>query len=494
MSLTLAQLLIPLSVPQCKQMLLSALQGLGVVLESGVGSGNSPLGTGSISLSGTPTVALTNIIIKITTNGELGVAVFQYSLDNGVTFTSGVGVPAAPGTYNLSTTGVVVTFVPGPLGAGISFVIGDQFNFATNIPSLPVTAWGSSGGYRQLVEVEAQALAAFAQQQPALAAGGYTPLATGSWCDLIGNGFYQLGRNLASPTQGLLTLTDTAGAGPFIIAPGTMWFATGGGLLYSNLTGGTLPLGGTLQITIAAEFGGSLYNVGNDTIQTIIAGSLPRVTVDNPDPGSGTWITSQGSDNETDSAYMLRCQQRWPALGTGSTLAVYQLWATSAEAALGHSTTITKVLAIVDSVVPGQVDVFLAGASGASGVGAVADAVAYITPRIPLTATANIVAATNVVMTLAGVVNYRTSLTTLAAVQAAISAALAVYFLNLAIGSDAAGANSKVYYTAVEAIVGNQLGVRNLVGFLLNGGTADIGLIIGRVATLTNSLTFTAVP
>lgn len=493
MSLLLNQLLIPLSLAQIRQMLLSAHQGLGIVVESGVGAGSSPLGTGSITLSGTPNVSLSNIIIIITTSGELGTAVFKYSLDGGLTYTSGVAVPASPGAYTLSTTGIIVTFVSGPVGAGTSFIVGDQFNFAINVPSLPVTAWGSSGGYRQLIEVDAQALTAFNQQQPALAAGGYTTKATGSWCDLLGQNFYNLNRNLAAVTQGLLTLTDAAGAGPFTIAPGTMWFATSGGLRYSNLTGGTLALNGTLQITIAAEFSGSSYNVGNGTIQTIVAGTLPGVTVNNPDPGSGTWITSQGSDDETDSAYMLRCQQRWPSLGTGSTAAVYQLWATSAEAAAGHATTITKALVISDPTTAGQVDIYLAGASGSVGAGAITDAQNYIGPRVPLGSTLSIVSATNAVMTLAGTVNYYAALTTLSTLQAAIAAALVAYFKALGIGSDAGGANVKVYYTALEATVGSQTGVRNITTFTLNGGTADVGLTLGQVATLTNSLAFTSV-
>jgi len=498
MALTLSQLLAPQTVDQWRTMLLGSLQGLGIVVKGGTNQGNTGTGTGSISLSGTPAAAYTKIIINITTAGELGAAQFQYSLDGGVTYTSGVTVPASPGAYVLGATGVTVTFASGPAGAGTSFALSDSYTFALQIPSLPVTSWPASSAYRALVEITAQALAAFSSQQANLAAGGFTTSATGSWADLVGVQFYGLTRNAAAVTKGLATLTDSAGAGPFTISAGTMWIADAAGHLYSNVGGGTLAKNGTLQLTWAAQSPGAAYNVANNALTTIVAGTLPGVTVNNPDPGTGTWITSQGSDAETDSAYMLRCQQRWPGLGTGSTAATYQLWATSAEAAAGHATTITKALAIVDTVTPGQVDVYLAGASGAVGGGAVTDATTYINARVPLTATANIQAAANSVMTVAGTVNYYSAKNTSAAVQAAVAAALAAYINALGIGSDSGGNNVKVYYSEIEAAIGAVLGgagiaIRNIVGLTLNGGSADVGLTLGQVATLTNSLSFTGV-
>lgn len=498
MALALTQLLLVLTVDQWRAILLAAAQGLGVVVETGTGAGSAAIGTGVVSLSGTPTAALPKVLIIITTAGELGTAVFKYSLDGGTTFTTGQTVPATTGAYTLGATGVVVTFVPGPSGAGTSFAVGDQFSFALNTPSLPVTAWAASGMFRGLFEIEAQALAAFSAQQAAIAAGGLTTKATGSWADLIGQQFYQLTRNAAATTTGQVTISDAAGAGPFTITAGTMWFASTSGQLYSNTSGGTLAKNGTLALQVAAQQSGSAYNVANNVITSIVAGTLPGVTVNNPDPGSGTWITSQGSDAESDSAYMLRCQQRWPSLGTGSTAAVYQLWATSAEAAAGHATTITKTLVFADSATAGQVDVYLAGASGAVAGGAVTDAQSYINPRVPITATTLIQSASNAVMTVAGVVNFFAAKNTSAVVQAAVAAALSAYINALGIGSDAGGANVKVFYTEIEAAIGSVLGgagvaIRNITSLTLNAGTSDVGLTTGQVSTLTNSLTFTGV-
>jgi len=272
-----------------------------------------------------------------------------------------------------------------------------------------------------------------------------------------------------------------------------MWIADAAGHRYSNLTGGTLAQGGALQLTWVAESPGAGYNVANGALVNIVAGTLAGVTVNNPDPGTGSWVISQGADSESSFAYATRCQARWPSLSAPGTspASVFQLWALAAEAAVGHGTTITRVLAIPDPTVPGQVDVYLAGASGAVGGGAVADANAYIQQRVGLTNTAVVAAAANVAITVAGTVNYYATLTTLSAVQAAVAAALSKYVSTVSIGDGTAGL--KVYWSQVEAAIGGVLGVRNVAGMTTNGGTADIALTLGQVATLTNSLTFTSV-
>src|SRR6266849_1902313 len=186
MSLTLSQLTAPLTVDQLRTMLLGSLKGQGIVVQSGTAAGGVAIGTGTIALSGSPTAAYPKIVIKIVTAGELGTAVFQYSLDGGVTFSANQTVPASTGAYLLSTTGVTVTFQSGPVGAGTSFGLGDTFTFALIVSALAVTAWSASGSYRQFVEIDAQALALFSAQDAAITAGGFTTTATASWADLLG--------------------------------------------------------------------------------------------------------------------------------------------------------------------------------------------------------------------------------------------------------------------------------------------------------------------
>lgn len=500
MALTLTQLLAAPSVDNLRNMAIQSFQGLGIIVESGLGGGASPLGTGSLTLSGTPIAQFTKIIVNIVGSGELGTASFQYSLDGGVTYSTTFVIPLG-GTAFLPAPGVTITFVPGLSGAGTSFVVGDMFTFAVNTPSLQVTSWPASGGLRLLMEFQAQALAKLAGQVAALAAGGYTSLATGAWCDLIGVGFYGLSRlgtgALAGVTTGVVLLVDNAGAGPFTIAANVMGFTSTNGLIYFNSSGGTLPRSGTLQLNVVAQAPGSKYNVANGTILTISSGILPGVTVSNPDPGTGSWITTQGTDAESDSAYMLRCQQRWSALGTGSPASAYQLWTTLAEAATNHPTTVTKSLVQVDSVVPGQIDIYIAGSSGAVNPQAVTDVTNYILPRQALTANVIVQSAANRVITLTGTVNFLLARTTVALAQAAIQTASSAYIAALGIGNGLANTPT-VYFSEIQAAIGSVLGgpgvsIRNVAGLNINGATADVALTLGQVATLTNSLTFVGV-
>jgi hypothetical protein len=122
-----------------------------------------------------------------------------------------------------------------------------------------------------------------------------------------------------------------------------------------------------------------------------------------------------------------------------------------------------------DATLPGQVDIYLAGTSGAVGGGAVTDVTTYLAQRTGLTNSVVVAAATNAPMTVAGTVNYYAAKTTLAAVQAAVAANLAAYINSLAIGPDGAG-TVKVYYSEIIAAVGSAFGVRNYAAPTLNGG------------------------
>jgi hypothetical protein len=501
MALPLSQLVAPKPLATMRAEVLAAMQGLGVVIPGGASGGGVQSGTGSISLSGSPSLPYPKVILKIITSGDLGTGAFRYSLDSGSTFSGSIGIPGG-GVYSIPSTGVSVTFISGPAGGGTSFVVDDTFTFALNTP-LPVTSWQAGGVCRTFAEIEATALADLSTAQAKVAAAGFvqawlSPTSMGltappadAWLDLLGENVYLLSRTKATVTQGLATLTAAPAAGPYTIAIGSMWIADAAGHRYSNATGGTLPLGGTLQLSFVAESPGSAFNVGNATLTNIVAGTLAGVTVNNPDPGSGTWITAQGTDDESSTSYATRCQNRWPSLAAAGTspAAQFQLWALSAEAAAGHGTTITRVLVIADPSTPGQVDVYLAGASGAAGGGAVTDANAYIQQRAGITNTALVAAASNVVVTVAGTVNYYASQTTLTAVQAAVTAGLAAYFKSLPISDGTA----KVYWSQVEAAVASALGVRNVASLTINAGTSDISLTLSQVATLTNSLTFASV-
>jgi len=599
MGLSFAQLSAPIGTDAWRTLILGSLQGLGIVSPSGTGGGSTALGTGSVTLSGTPAAAYPKTIIQITTAGEQGAAVFQYSLNAGISYTTGITIPASPGAYLIPTTGVTATFNSGPSGAGTSFAVGDTFSFALSVSPLSVTSWQSGGAFRTLTEILAQALADLSLLLSAIAAGGMTTSSTGAWLDLLAANLYLLTRNIATYSKGVVQLVVAAGSGPYTVPAGGMWFADAAGHRFNNtaaitaagtltipvnatfttgvgtlatatyyyrvtatnaqgetlpsaetslaiagplgvnvnwtavtgatgykvygrttgvelliaavvgggtvtyLDGGSITPAGALPtantsgtlvgIPVQAELAGSAYNVANNAITIIQAGTLPGVTVNNPDPGTGTWVTTSGADPETDAALVSRCQARWPALSqSAGTAAVYDLWAKSSEAAAGHGTTITRTLVQPDVAIAGRVNVYLATATNIAGTGAVTDANTYIQARIPLVSTAVVAAATAATMTTAGTVNYFSSKTTAAAVQAAVQTALQNYIAGVAIGIDAAG-TVKVYWSEIEAVCGSATGVRNVI-MTLNAASTDVALTTGQVAvSALGSITYAGV-
>lgn len=84
---------------------------------------------GTVTVDGTPTNAF-KIIVKIIGKGGLNLAVFRYSLNNGVTWSSDITVPTS-GKYAVEEAGVTFTFSPDP-----EFRISDTYTCATTEPQM----------------------------------------------------------------------------------------------------------------------------------------------------------------------------------------------------------------------------------------------------------------------------------------------------------------------------------------------------------------------
>jgi uncharacterized phage protein gp47/JayE len=337
----------------------------------------------------------------------------------------------------------------------------------------PVTSWQEGDVARTLVAIDSQSLSNLETLVANIAAGGLLDTAAGAWLTLLAANVYDVDRNSAVATRGLVRLTASAEAGPYTIAPGQLRFASTSGLRYqiANTDNITIAKGGTLDVTVQAESPGAAYNGGNGTITTLLT-PLPGVTCANPDPGGGTWITTQGVDEESDASLRTRCAARWPESGFGSPAASYDLWARTADA------TITRTKVQPSGSIAGQVDVYVAGASGPAGGGAVTAAQTYITPRAPLgvvpVVTAASALAVTVTATLYGKAQYQTAAT--AAATAALQALIA-----------ATPIGGKVYRAALfEALMG-PVGVENVV---LAAPGADTTLTAAQVATLTAGLSW----
>lgn len=477
MATTLAQLVPSPTKEIIRSKLLKQVQGVGFTSLVGYS-------TGTVTIDGVPTVAY-DFRIVIIASGSLGSATFQYSSDGGITFSATNTVPIG-GTFAIPLTNLVITFTNGSTTTGNAFTAADIFRVQTRVPTLPATSWQPGSVPLTLIENDAAVMEDLYATVSAVAQGGLLDTSAGAWLDLLASNVYQLTRNPAVSTLGVVTLVDAASAGPFSITDGSLYFAATNGLRYTNVGAYTLTLGGTLTaVVVKAERPAAAYNVGNNTITKMVT-SLPGVTVNNPDPGTGTWVTTSGTDAETDTLLKTRCRARWPALGTGTPNDAYSLWARTADVS------ITRVKVLVNVGVAGSVLVYLAGAAGPVGAPAVANALAYITPRTPLCVAVTVASATALPITVSGTVYVAAAY--LASATALVTSNLTALFGGgtSALGESLPGIDigGTVYLSRIIELIQEVTGVRNVA---LTAPVIDTVLTSLQVATLTQSLTFVGV-
>ena len=309
----------------------------------------------------------------------------------------------------------------------------------------PVTNWASGGVSRTLTQIEAKALADLWQLVRVLAMAGLLDLSPGTdpgspgdWLTPLALSAYQLARNAAVFARGTVTVSCASTAGPYTFTPGQLWFLAGDGVHRYNATNPsnvTVTAGSSVDIPVVAESPGAAYNVPLSTSLTLVT-PLPGVTAQFTDLGSGDWKTTQGADEESDASLRDRCRRRWATIGLQKTQAAYEFLATNAKDASGHPVLgVTK--AFVDDTNPrgpDTVDVYLAGDDGGiTDAPTIAAVRTYVRDRQAASADVNVVGATNDTVALAAAVTVPAGTT--AAVQAALSMALAEYQKGLAIGA-----------------------------------------------------------
>lgn len=345
----------------------------------------------------------------------------------------------------------------------------------------PVTDWEDGSIPKTLTEGEANAYADLASVVAAVAKGGYVSTAEGDWLTFLAEDIYGLPRQPAVQTKGTFRLTD-GGGGPHTFAANDLIVTSASGLRYRNSAGGTLAASGTLDVTFEAEATGALYNLTTGSTLSLTT-SLPTVTVTNPGTLGGSWITQQGTNEESDANLRTRCKARWP--GTTymlSTAITYE------AAALTASAEVVKVKVSPNDPSPGQVDVVLGGASGSVSLTAISDVLAYLSARLPLCV--NVSVTSVVEFPVSVVAELQCEAAYQGTVQAGAEAALAALQTALPIGGAPGGVSGYVYRAAIlEAL----MGVEGMVNVVLTSPAADVALTSLQVAAFTPTLTVLAV-
>lgn len=458
MSLSFDDIIVPRTFDQFVQQLFLGLKGLGVVVHSGSGAG-------VFALSGQPT-GIREITVAVAASGEPSTTLLSWS--DGTL--SGTGTPDLSGTFALAGTGVNIQLTASAKLP--SFVAGDTYVFRTWNSAINFTAFQSGSTGPTLMKLDADALADLATFIAAVTKGGLLTYSSGIWLKQLAREVYGLEAIEAVVAVGAMVLACSATEGPHVVGAGQLWVVDASGKRFSNITGGTLPSGGSLTLSFQAEAAGADYNISNAATLTLGTPILPGVTVTNPPaPSTGTWLTTQGVDAESDDALKERCRNRWATLGSGSPAAAYKLWATTVVG-------VTRVLVRADPGSPGNVNVVVAGPAGPVS-SAIVDAVRdYLTPRVPLCSTFDVASA------VAATVPLTATVTALASrrseVEAAVPARISRLQQLLTIGPTTLRRSTLERYLSID-------GVTNVAVSL---PAADYAVAYGAAVVFSPSITY----
>lgn len=296
---------------------------------------------------------------------------------------------------------------------------------------------------------------------------------------------YDNTRVAATPTIGTCRLSNASGAPHVITASQLVAEDVNNSFTFRNTTGGTLAAGGTLDLTFEAEVAGADRNVALNTI-TVLQTPLTGVTITNPDIGSGTWITSEGSDEESDASLQARNTGKWSTRTYASPPEAYPQFARESSDNIARS--------IADDSNPGgpgTIDVYIAGGTGVSSAGDVTTAQTYIDARKPITAEPTVKASVGDVQNFVGTI-YILSSKNNAATQASIVQAVTDYVNGLPIGGSVlTGVQGYALHSEIVTAISSIDGVESVA---LTTPAADVAITAWHIMTVgTFTFTYTSV-
>jgi uncharacterized phage protein gp47/JayE len=340
----------------------------------------------------------------------------------------------------------------------------------------PVTNWASGGIERTLVETQALLGEDLGLLVVAVAAWASLETASGDALTIKARSDYETTRKAATYAIWSVEIEDAAQSGPHIITAGQLWISTADGLLYNNITGGTIPDGNSDSFEFRAESPGTAYNAGPITVIT----SGPAGLLINGDQD----LLTAGTDEETDEELRARARLQWSTLGTGAMKGAFELRALNADPE------ITRVSVRENVPTAGAVLVVVAGSDATASGGAVtaAQAANEDDDVRPLCVTVDTEAA------IEHDINVTATVTIESAKQAAAAAIVNSNLQALLRGQRISEADStidKVYHAALLEVL---MGLDGAINAVLSVPAGDTTLANKEIATLgTVSITWTTV-
>jgi hypothetical protein len=219
---------------------------------------------------------------------------------------------------------------------------------------------------------------------------------------------------------------------------------------------------------VAAGAASSLVNVGGTGITVTLSNGAINPSFVSGDTYSyttpGSWITSQGSDIEADTALATRCRNRWSSLSAVPTQGFYQLLATSTPSV---GSQVTQCTVVPDPTINNKINVVVSGPGGVLPGPTITTIQAFITPRArgcdnPIVQSPSTTPVT-----------YAFTYTVPSSQAAAAAAAITTGLLNY---TAAVTVNGTVRIADVIQIVMDVAGVVDCSGVTINGVAANLTL------------------
>ncbi len=336
------------------------------------------------------------------------------------------------------------------------------------------TTWKPGAIARTIISGAAIVMAAFSTLQQRIAESGFLGLAQEDWLTIVASEVYNVERDAGTFATGDVTL-DNTGGGVYVVAIGDLTVSNStSGKTYRNTAAFTLDAFETGEIVPvqAVELGADSTSAAGfiDTLETVLLG----VTVTNP-------TALVGLDEESDESLRTRSLAKTGTLSPNGPADAYRFLALSAETDDGTPAGVTRVTTIPDG--EGNVTVIVATASGpvtgtvgdtSTPLGAVDETIQ--TQAVPLAVTATTTSATTKPISVTYEAFVRTTVgLTSAELLTNIALALSTYISQQPIGgSRKVPGGGFVFTTALESVIGEAVGTKQLVDVDLALPTGDV--------------------
>lgn len=338
------------------------------------------------------------------------------------------------------------------------------------------SSWQSGSVQRTFVEMMGSVSSQFTLVVDTISRMGFNNSAEGEALSEFSNSNYDNQRLAAVATEGDYTLTGALIGPPHAIVAGDLIVSDANGIQYQNSTGGVVPAGGTLVVTIKALETGISGNVANGTIATINT-PLAGVTGANvPIAPATTWITTLGSDSESDENLRERNRTKWATLNQiGSPAELYE------NVALNADSDIRRIG--VDDTNPrgsGTLDVYLARESTTAQPSDIVTVQAAFDAQVCETSDAKAIAATEVVQPFTFTAYIEAAKNT-PETQADIEDAISAFVDSLDIGGTLIGGAGFLLFSELITAISSVDGVINVV---FATPASDVPILANEVAVV----------